>query len=75
MIYNNIQEYIDLVERIISRAKAKGNNHTGTFDTKFSMPVIAYNAKRFFEQNGYSVELRECKSCKSFDLIFSWENK
>ncbi len=74
MIVNNYNEFLGTVERVILRAKDKGNDHTGFFEVKFSENSMPYNAKKYFQEKGYSVELRECKHCASFDIIFSWMN-
>ncbi len=68
----NIQEFIDYVEEGITKSKKRSHNHFGVFDIKFSPEVIAMNSKIYFLGKGYNVEMTECKSCKSFDFIFSW---
>lgn len=75
MVFNELQEYVDYVENHIVLAKKRNHKNFATFDTKFSMPVIAHNAKEYFEKAGYEVRIHECKSCKFFDLIFSWSNE
>lgn len=75
MIFKELQEYVDYVENHIILSKKRNNKNFATFDTKFSMPVMANNAKEYFEKEGYEVRIHECKTCKSFDLIFSWSNK
>jgi len=72
MEITNVNEYIDYVERGINRAKEKGKNNFGTLETKFANAAMAYNAKKYFEGKNCTVQLHECKTCKSFDLIFSW---
>jgi len=74
-VFNELQEYIDYVENHIVLAKKRNRKNFATFETKFAMPVIAHNAKEYFEKAGYEVRIHECKSCKFFDLIFSWGNK
>lgn len=74
-VFNELQEYVDYVENGIILAKKKNCKNFATFDTKFSKPVMAHNAKEYFEKAGYEVRIHECKNCKFFDLIFSWGNK
>jgi len=75
MEFYNIQSYIDYVERGIKRAKSHNHNNYGDFEVKFSEEVMSKNAKIYFESKGYSVEVKECHQCKSYDIIYSWENK
>jgi len=74
MEIRDVNEYIDYIEKGIIKATGRGKNHFGTLETKFAMDSMAYNAKTYFEKRGYSVELKKCKTCKTFDIIFSWEN-
>jgi hypothetical protein len=74
MEITDVNEYIDYVEKGIKKAKGRNKFNFGTIETKFSKDALAYNAKTYFENKGYSVELKKCEQCKHFDIIFSWSS-
>lgn len=67
--------FIEYVERMIKKTKERNKNYFGIIDMKFEKPAMAYNAKKYFEDKEYIVELRKCHQCETFEMIFSWSNQ
>ena len=59
----DVNKFIEKIEGQLVRYKAAGQKYLYDFDLQFETKSIAENAKIYFENKGYKVDLKWCKSC------------
>jgi len=63
--------FILKLDKDIEKAKQRGKNYWGRFDSYFSQYTIN-RMKDYCEERGYFIEIQKCDYHQLYDIIISW---